>query len=332
MTTRGGHVKSLATARARIKAVQLGPWAHRYGTLLGLVAIVVFFAALKPSVFLTGTNFRNIIEQSAILGVIAISETIVMVLGDFDLSVGTLAGLSGVIVLEMMLQGISPTLAIVVTFVVGAAAGALNGYLISYMGLSAFVATLATMTAFQGAALLITGGTALYGIFPAFVRIGQGGIGPIKVPMIVMVVVFVLAYIVLSRTTLGRRWYAIGGNEEASFLSGIKVKRLRFWAFVICGMGATLGGIMLTARLTSAHPQAGVPFMLSALAATFLGMTVFSEEGEANVGGTIVGVLILGVMKNGLDITRVNTYAQQIVTGAVIVVAVLLSGIARRRA
>ena len=221
-------------------------------------------------------------------------------------------------------------MSILAALALGTGAGLVNGLFIAYGGLSAFVGTLATMTAFGGTALLISGGTTLFGLPENFQFLGQGSVGFVPFSVLVMAVTLVVVYLLLEQTTCGRRLYAIGGNPEASFLSGIDTKKVRLVAFGISGFFAALGGVVLTSRLNSAHPQAGSPFMLNAAAAVFLGMTAF-REGEANIWGTLLGVFIMGVMGNGLNILGINTYVQSILTGIIIILAVLLSSLAKKR-
>jgi ribose transport system permease protein len=293
--------------------------------------MVAVFATLRPTIFLSLNNLRNITEQVAILAIVAGGMTIVMAAGDFDLSVGTLASLCGVIVADLLIKGLEVGPSIAIALAVGAVAGAFNGLLVAYAGLSAFVATLATMTAYRGLSLWYTGGSTLFsGLNEAFRPIGQGATGSIPNAVLIMVGVLVLAWFLLEQTTLGRRLYAIGGNAEAAFLAGINVRLLRMVAFVCSGIGAAIAGIVLTSRLFSAHPTAGEPLMLNAIAAVFLGMTMF-REGEAHVPGALFGVLILGVLSNGLNILQVNSYLQIVLTGVIIILAVLVSGLARRR-
>jgi ribose transport system permease protein len=306
-------------------------WLRTYGTFFGFVIMVAIFAALRPTIFLSLNNLRNITEQVAILAIVAGGMTIVMAAGDFDLSVGTLASLCGVIVADLLIKGVDVGPSIAIALTVGAVAGAFNGLLVAYAGLSAFVATLATMTAYRGLSLWYTGGSTLFsGLNEAFRPIGQGATGSIPNAVLIMVGVLVLAWFLLEQTTLGRRLYAIGGNAEAAFLAGINVRLLRMVAFVCSGIGAAIAGIVLTSRLFSAHPTAGEPLMLNAIAAVFLGMTMF-REGEAHVPGALFGVLILGVLSNGLNILQVNSYLQIVLTGVIIILAVLVSGLARRR-
>lgn len=300
-----------------------------YGTLLGFLLVVGFFSATRPQAFLNPLNLRNILEQVSILAIMAATMTIVMVVGDFDLSVGSLASLSGVLTANFLLKGTPVEVAILLGLALGAIAGGLNGLLVSHLGLSAFVGTLATMTAFRGLALWYTDGATLFGLPDRFLSIGQGAIGTLPVPILIMLAVMAAGWITLTQTTLGRRWYAVGGNPEAAFLSGINVQKLRLGAFVLSGLGASLAGIVLTSRLASAHPLAGEPFMLTSIAAVFLGMTMF-REGQPNIPGSLIGVLILGVLSNGLNILQVNTYIQDVLTGGIIVIAVLTSRLARR--
>lgn len=301
-----------------------------YGTLLGLVALIALFAILKPQVFLTPLNFTNILEQVAILAMVAAVQTVVMVVGDFDLSVGSLASLVGVITAQLLVGGMDPILAIVLGLLVGVAAGAVNGFLVAYLGLSAFISTLATMTSFSGLALLLSNGATVFGLPDAFIWLGQGRVGPIPVPIIVAVLLVLLVWWVLSKTVLGRSWYAVGGNQEAARLSGVNTKLIRFSAFLVSGFGAALAGIVLTARLASGHPSAADPLMLSSIAAVFLGVTL-SRAGQPTIGGTAVGLGIVGVLSNGLNILQVNSYVQQILTGLIIVLAVSLSRLSKKR-
>lgn len=320
---------------ARAKAIAVpsrkggSRFVRSYGTVLALVVICAIFAVTKPNIFLTATNVRNIFVAVAILSIVATMQTLVMVLGDFDLSVGTLMSLVSVVVGKALLANIGIVPSILVGIALGAFVGVVNGFLISYLRLSAFVATLATMTSLSGAAFLASSGTTVFGLPTGFNKIGSGFLGPIPIPVIFMIVVLAVAYLVMARTTIGRRWYAVGGNREASFLSGLRVKYLRFMVFVISGAGAGLAGVLLAGRLASGHPQAGDTFMLQSLAAAFLGMTAF-KDGQANIPGTIVGVFILGVLNNGLDINGVSSYTKTVVTGLVIIVAVVLSSLARK--
>lgn len=306
-------------------AARLAP----YGTLLGLVLLMALFTGLdRRGIFLTTGNLTNILEQIAVLTMVAAVQTVVMVVGDFDLSVGALASLVGVVTATLLVGGMSVPLAIVVALSIGVSAGAINGALVAYVGLSAFIATLATMTSFTGLALLVSRGSTVFGLPDSFVAIGQGRLGPVPMPVVIAVVLGVVVWFVLSRTVLGRQWYAVGGNAEAARLSGVNNKLVRFGAFLVSGFGAALAGVVLTARLASGHPNAGDPMMLMSIAAVFLGMTL-SRAGAPGIGGTAVGLGIVGVLSNGLNLLQVNSYVQQVLTGLIIIAAVSLSKFSR---
>lgn len=305
---------------------------RKWGSLGGFVVLCAVFSALRPDVFPSLGNLRNIVDQAATLLIAAAAVTMVMATGDFDLSVGAVASLAGVVAVKTMAGSGSVALGVIAGLAVGVAAGALNGLLVAYGNLSAFVATLATMTAIGGVALLVTGGATLFaGIPESFRAFGQGQLGPVPVSVAITAVVVAIVWTAMERTSFGRTLYAIGGNSEAARLSGIDVRLSRLGGFCASGLGSALAGIVLASRLFSAHPQAGSPLMLNAAASVFLGATAF-REGEPHVGGTLLGVLILGVLGNGMNILGVNSYVQQILSGAIIVAAVLISGLGGRRA
>lgn len=295
-------------------------------TILALVLLVIVFTVAGRGVFLTAGNVTNILNQVAILTIIAAAQTIVMVVGDFDLSVGTTATLAGASAAALMIGGMPVPLAILIGLGVGTLIGAINGLLVAYLNLSAFVATLAMMTTVGGLALIVTGGTTLYGMPEEFGFIGQARINGVPMPVIYALVIAAVVWAVLRFTTIGRRWYAIGGNAEVARLSGVSVRSTRFLAFTVAGFLSALGGIVLVSRLSSAGSASANDLMMFAVAAVFLGMTVL-KSGQANIGGTLVGVAIIGVVNNGLNIIGVNTYIQQVLIGVIIVGAVLLSGV-----
>lgn len=294
------------------------------GTIIGFILLVAVFGMMRPEVFLTFGNLRNVLEQVAILAIIASVQTVVMVVGNFDLSVGATASLSGAVVAQLLIGGQGIAIAIAGALVVGALVGAVNGYLTAYLKLSAFVATLATMTSVSGLAFIVTDGTTLFGLPQGFMSLGQGRWLGLPIPIFVAIAIAIMVWFVLRNTTIGRRWHAVGGNAEVAKLSGVHVNRVRFLAFVVAGAGAALAGVVLTSRLASATATSGDSYMLLAIAAVFLGMTI-SKEGTANIGGTLIGVGILGVLSNGLNIIGVSTYVQQFLTGIIIIAAVAFS-------
>ena len=299
------------------------------GTVLALIALIVFFFAMRPDIFLTFTNIRNILFQVSILAIIAGAQTVVMVVGDFDLSVAATSSLAGSVAGALMLGGTPVPVAILAALGVGLVIGLINGGLIAYLNLSAFVATLATLTSVVGLANLVTEGTTLFDFPSSFNELGQGRLLNVPLPVYIAVLISLIIWAVLKFTTVGRGWHAIGGNVEVSRLSGVNVRRARLLAFTVAGVVSAIAGVLLAARLGSASAVQGSDNLLFSVAAVFLGMTVI-RSGQANIGGTIIGVAIIGVMSNGLNILGVNSYVQQVVTGLIIIAAVTLSSLKTR--
>jgi ribose transport system permease protein len=307
----------------------------RYGTLIGFGAVLLFFWVSLPDTFMTVRNWLNITQQVSMLTVVAAAMTIVMVMGDFDLSVGSMASLAGIVVAKLFTFGYPVWAAIPIAMLVGLVGGAINGAFVSLIGILPFIATLATLTIFSGAAFLISGGKTIFGrdipeSFSDFARDGLplGDIGgqALKLPYLTIVALAVVAlvWILLEQTTFGRRLYAIGGNSEAARLSGVRLRSLRLIAFSLAGLGAAIAGLMYSSRVASANPTQGSGLMLNAIAAVFLGMTM-SEEGEPRVHATLIGVLALGVLDNGLTQMSVDSYVRDILVGAIILAAVASS-------
>jgi ribose transport system permease protein len=307
----------------------VGKFLVQGGTTIALIALIAFFFAMRPDVFLTFTNVRNILYQVSILAIIAGAQTLVMVVGDFDLSLAATSSLAGAVAAQLMLDGLPTWLAFLIALAVGLGIGLANGLLVAYVNLTAFVATLATMTSVTGLAYLVTSGTTLFDLPKGFNSLGQGRLLNIPGPVYVAIVLGVVLWALLRFTTTGRKWYAIGGNVEVSRLSGVNVARGRLLAFAAAGFISAIGGILLAARLGSASAVQGSDNLLFSVAAVFLGMTVI-RSGQANLVGTMVGVGIIGVMSNGLNILGVNSYVQQVVTGLIIIAAVTLSSVRMR--
>ena len=304
---------------------------RRYATVIGLILLIILFGALKPKIFLTPINARNILISVAVLGVLAIGQTVVFALNDFDMSIGSTASMVGIIIGALMANHhMAWPLAVVVGILIGCVAGAFNGFMVAYVNLMPFLATMGTLTAYKGIAYLWQDGATVSGFSNGFLRIGQARIGSIPYLIIILVVVSIIAYFVMERTTVGRRWYALGGNYDASYLAGIRVRRLRMLAFVISGACAALAGIMLMSRLSSATPIMGDPLTLNAVAGVFLGMTAF-KEGVPNIAGSIVGVLMLGVLLNGLTDIGASIYVQMMATGIVIIASVVVAGLSKKQ-
>lgn len=307
------------------------------GTLLGFLAIILFFALRLPDTFLTARNLMNIGQQVSMLAVVAATMTIVMVMTDFDLSVGSMASLAGIVAATIFAMGYPVWMGLLAALMVGIAGGLLNGFLISVIGILPFVATLGTLTIFSGLAFRISGGKTIFGrdIPPGFAGFARSGVemGDVKIPALSLVAagVVLLCWFLLEQTSFGRRLYAIGGNREAALLAGVRVVRLRLLAFALSGLGAAGAGLMYAARVASANPTQGSGLMLDAIAAVFLGMTM-SRQGEPRVIFTLLGVLMLGILDNGLTQMKVDSYTREILVGVIVIAAVAVATLSQRRA
>lgn len=313
---------------------------RRFGGVTGMLLIVLFFAINLPDTFLTARNLLNISQQISMLAVVAVAMTVVMVMGDFDLSVGAMASLAGVVAATMFLAGWSIPAALVVALLVGLAGGLFNGVMVSIVGILPFVATLATLTLFSGIAFIISDGRTIFGrdIPDGFGNFARGG--PVLATIderalvfpnltIVALIIAFLVWVVLEHTSYGRRLYAIGGNSEAARLAGLPVVGLRLSAFAFTGVGAAIAGLMYASRVASANPTQGDGLMLTAIAAVFLGMTI-TRDGQPRVLATLAGVAILGVLDNGLTQMRFDSYVREVLVGAIILLAVGMSALSRR--
>ena len=304
------------------------------GTLIGFVLIIAFFSFQLPDTFLTARNLLNISQQLSMLAVVAATMTIVMVMNDFDLSVGSMASLSGIVAASLFVNEYSIWAGIGAALLVGLVGGLFNGILVSVIGILPFVATLGTLTVFSGAAFILSDGKTIFGrdIPKSFSDFSRGGIevGSINIPMLTITAGFVIfiCWYILEQTNFGRRLYAIGGNREASYLAGIKVVKLRMFAFALTGLGAAIAGLMYASRVASANPTQGAGLMLDAIAAVFLGMTM-SKQSEPRVIFTLIGVLVLGVLDNGMTQMRVDSYVREILVGLIVIAAVAVSSISK---
>ncbi|MER2106046.1 MAG: ribose ABC transporter permease [Solibacillus sp.] len=296
----------------------------KLGPLLGLLLIVVVITILNPS-FMTTDNILNILRQVSISALIAFGMTFVILTGGIDLSVGSTLALTGAVAATMLASGMDPVLTMVAALALGAILGAVNGVIIAKGKVAPFIATLATMTIYRGLTLVYTDGRPVsdLGNEISFQMLGKGYFFGIPVPVCTMILAFVALYIIMHKTTFGRRVYAVGGNEGASKLSGINVDRVKIAVYSLTGMLAALSALILTSRLNSAQPTAGTSYELDAIAAVVLGGTSLTG-GKGWIFGTLVGALIIGVLNNGLNLIGVSSFFQQVVKGIVILIAVLI--------
>ena len=295
------------------------------GTLGGLLALCLLLTALTPY-FLTVSNLLNVMEQTSINAVIAVGMTFVILSGGIDLSVGSLVALSGVVMASALQAGAPIPVALLAGLLTGALCGLVNGGLVTLGRLPPFIATLGMMSVARGAALLLTDGRPVSGFEAGFRSLATGRVVGVPVPVLVTLAVYVLAHLVLTRTRFGRYVYAIGGNEEATRLSGVPVRFHKTMVYALSGLVSALAAAVLTARLNSAQPIAGMMYELDAIAATVIGGTSLLG-GQGRVSGTLIGALIMGVLRNGLNLLGISSFLQQVVIGLVIVGAVLLDSL-----
>lgn len=315
--------------------VDITAWFARYGTIISLIILLIAFSIARDDVFPTVNNLLNIMNQIAILGTMAFGLTVCLVMGLFDLSIAAMATLGGYVATFVLVNNpdtVGVPVGVALSLVTAAIIGVINGLVVSYLGISAFIATLATGSIITGAMLGISESkTIITGIPDGFMVIGQGTILGIPNPVVIMLAMGVILWLLLEHTQLGRHLYAIGGNAEASRLSGIAVKRYAPIALAICAACAGLGGLMAASVLGAGRPQGvGDTYLLNAFAAVFIGASTL-RPGKFHVLGTFIGVLLIGVIDNGLSIMGVPTYWQYIVQGVLLVLALFSAGILTMR-
>ena len=296
--------------------------------LTTVIALIILMAVITiiNSNFLTANNLLNLLLQVTSNALIAFGMTFVILTGGIDLSVGSILALSSALTAGLLGSGMPVTLAILISLILGCILGMMNGLLISYGKLAPFIVTLATMTIFRGATLVYTNGNPITkGLSDTFLFqfLGQGYIVGIPFPVIIMFIVFIVLYVLLHKTAFGKSVYAIGGNEKAAYISGVKLNKVKIIIYSISGIMASISGLIITSRLSSAQPTAGASYEMDAIAAVVLGGTSLSG-GKGRILGTLIGALISGVLNNGLNIIGVSAFWQQVVKGVVILIAVLI--------
>lgn len=298
--------------------------------LLGVLLVVIFIMAIMSPYFFTWKNCRNILNQSAIYLVLSIGMTFVICAGQIDLSVGAIIGFSGVCMGLLLNQGVSPIWAILIELLIGVIVGIVNGIFVAYGKINSFIVTLGMMTILRGITLILTNSSSVFGFGNIITFIGSGKIGPVNMPIILSLVIATVGGVLLHRTIFGNYCLFIGTNEIALNRSGVNVKKYKIIIFALCGLCASVAGLIITARLNSAEPLAGQGYEMDAIAASILGGTSM-QGGKGNIIGTIIACLILNIMKNGLTLLAISSHYQEILTGLILLISVLISESEQRR-
>jgi ribose transport system permease protein len=297
--------------------------------LVAFVLLAVFLALTTPG-FATTTNGLSILLATSLIAVVAVGETFVVVTGGIDLSIGSNVALSGIVTGLALHAGLPVPAAVLLAIVFGGLIGLFNGVAVAIFGMNSFIVTLAMLAMARGLAFIIGGGNTIFGFPQAFDDLGGSNLGPVPIAALISLGIVAVGGFVLTRTVFGSNIYAVGGNREAARLAGIPVRQTLLAAYVVSGAMAGVGGVILTGRLDSAQPIAATGLELNAIAAVVIGgASLFG--GKGNIGGTLLGVLIIGLINNGLTLKNVQPFWVQFIQGAVIFAAALADSIGARR-
>lgn len=294
---------------------------NNMGIIIGLFTLVIILSIASPY-FLTKVNFTNVLRQVTSNALLAFAITFCLIIGCMDLTIGSQVGLSGVMVAYCMVNlnfGFIPSMCIALS--AGAGCGFINGFIVSRTQIPPYIVTLAMQNVLRGAAYLIAGGMAIKVTNESFYNFGNGYILGIPIPVIIFAVMGTILSIILGRTAYGRRMFAVGGNKEAAEYAGINIKFVQVRTYMISGFLAALAGIIVASRVYSGQPTSGTGFEADAIAAAVLGGTSFNG-GRGSIGGTVIGILIIGVVANGLNLLEIPYYWQMVIKGLIILLAV----------
>lgn len=301
-----------------------------WGILLAFVAMCLIFSIFGNN-FLTTNNMVNLLRTCATNCYLAIGVQMAIILAGIDLTGGALAALTGVVcVFSFENMGMPIVVAVLLAIAIGAIVGAINGTVVAYTGIHPFVVTLAMQSICRGSAYLLANGSPITTTNRSFTAMGTGYLGPIPLPVIYMAIFLILDFLLLNKTKTGRHIYAVGGNETAARFSGINVKKIKIFVWTVSGALAGFCGVVLAARLSSGQPSTGEGYETDAIAAAVLGGTSFFG-GTGSVGGLLIGVLIIGVISNGLNLMHVNSYWQYVLKGIIIIAAVYFDMVKQKR-
>jgi ribose transport system permease protein len=303
----------------------------RYGIYAVLLVLIIFFSIASEN-FFRSSNLLNVARQVSMLGIAAVGFAFVLLLGGIDLSIGSVVTLVNIVAAWLMVNAhINPILASIVALIMSAAIGFTNGWIIANIRMPPLIVTLAMMIIVEGVAYMICKGLPIYGFPKSFAIIGQGYIGPIPIPVIIMIIILAIGSFILNKTYFGRYFYAVGGNEQAANLSGIKVNNVKYLVYTLSGFFAGIAGIVILSRTNSAQVLSGKGLEFDVLTACVLG-GVSVTGGFGKISNVVAGVLILGVLSNGLVLLDVSQFAQLVIKGVVLMVAVAFDCLQRRKA
>jgi ribose/xylose/arabinose/galactoside ABC-type transport system permease subunit len=294
------------------------------GSLIGILVFFVALSILSP-VFLSMNNFVNIVNQITVNAIIAAGITLLIISGGIDLSVGSILALCGIFTANYFRNapaGGSVLIGILIGVVIGVSCGLFNGLLIAYLHIPPFIATLGTMSIFRGMALVFSGGRPLMDLNERYINLFTGFIGPLPKQFVLAILISLLLYLVLERTSVGRVAFALGGNERCVMISGINIKTYKLLFYGLSGLLAALGGMVLTSMIAAAEPIAGMNYEMDAIAVVVMGGTSM-EGGKGNILGTLLGAILLGIVRNGLNLLGVDANYQQLFIGLIIMIAIV---------
>ncbi len=302
----------------------------KYGILIAWVIMVIVISFVNVK-FLSISNIFNLLRQVSIIGICSVGMTFVIISGGIDLSVGSMLGVSGVSCAMLISCGLSPAFAILIAILIGAVIGFIIAFFINYVKMVPFIVTLGLSTTLRGIAYVITNGVPVYGIPDSIGFVGRGYLfNIIPVPIIILVIVFILGIFILEKTTFGRKVYGIGGNIEASRLSGINVKKQIYKIYMLSGILSSIAGIVLLGRINSGQPTAGEGYEMDIITACILGGISFTG-GEGSLSGVVIGLLIIGTLTNGMTLMGIPDFWQWVVKGLVLILAVSIDNLTKMR-
>lgn len=300
-----------------------------YGTILAMLLIILIFSIISPKSFCSMTNFINITRQISLLVLISLGATLVMSINEFDLSIGSMASLGGIMAALLAVRGLPIAVCFLIPVAVSFLIGWVNGWIVARFKVLSFITTLGMSTVLSGIIYRLSGGATIFQNIPkSFSWLGTTRIGRIPILTIIMLLFLVIFWFMMKHMVVGRKMYAIGGNEETAKIAGIDVIKYKKIAFALCAVMACITGMLIASRVGSANTTAGEGYFLKSYAAVFIGCTV-SQKGVPNILGSLIGAAILGILANGLTMLQIPTYMQDIITGGIIIFAVIAQKLGR---